>query len=442
MKTLNSWLNTSHQNKEITLGDLSRRHFIKLLAKAGATTAIGSLWLPGTVSAKHGAHVVVIGGGFGGSVCAKYIKLFDSSIDVTLIESNKNYITCPFSNTVLAGINKIDFITHSYEQLAAKYGINIMHSVASDIDPVNKKVVLQDGKRLHYDRLVVSPGIDFCKGQTAIKDCDNEIMPHAWKAGYQTLLLRKQLVSMKNGGVFVIAPPPKPFRGPPAPYERASLIAHYFKKNKPKSKILIIDPNDSFAKQELFMNGWEKLYPGMIEWIKDSPVKRADNKTMEIFTASGESYKGDVINLIPSQQAGTILEHSGLTEKNGWCNVNQKTFESSKQKDVYVIGDSSVAGDMPKTGHAANSQAKICAAAIVSDLDGNPMPEPSYSSSIYSLLGPKYAISLANVYRLSNGKISKVSGGDSPLKAKKKFRLKEAKYAAGWYKSITADMFS
>lgn len=424
------------------MDDFNRRRFIKLLAQAGTIAAASSLYLPGMVSAKKGAHVVIIGGGFGGSVCAKYIKLFEPSINVTLVEPNKNYITCPYSNTVLAGINKIDFITHSYDQLAAKYGINVIHSLASDIDTAGKRVALQNGKSLHYDRLVISPGISFCKGKGVIEDCDNEIMPHAWKAGDQTLLLRKQLTAMKNGGVFIIAPPPKPFRGPPAPYERASLVAHYFKNNKPKSKILIVDSSESFAKQELFMNGWEKLYPGMIEWVKDSPVIRAGNKTMEIFTASGESYKGDVINLIPPQQAGTIVEHAHLTNKDGWCDVNQKTFESSKQKDVYIIGDSSVAGDMPKTGHAANSQAKVCAAAVVSSIEGIQMPEPSYSSSIYSLLGPKYAISLASVYRFSNGKISKVSGGDSPLGAKKKFRLKEAKYAVGWYKSITADMFS
>ena len=422
--------------------DSNRRRFIKLLGQAGTIATASSLLFPGMVSAKKGAHVVIIGGGFGGSVCAKYIKLFEPSINVTLVEPNKNYITCPYSNTVLAGINKIDFITHSYDQLAAKYGIDVIHSVASDIDPVGKKVILQNGKSLHYDRLVVSPGISFCKGKAAIEGCDNEIMPHAWKAGDQTLLLRKQLTAMKNGGVFIIAPPPKPFRGPPAPYERASLIAHYFKNNKPKSKILIVDSSESFAKQELFMNGWEKLYPGMIEWVKDSPVIRANNKTMEIFTASGKSYKGDVINLIPPQQAGTIVEHAHLTNKDGWCDVNQKTFESSNQKDIYVIGDSSVAGDMPKTGHAANSQAKVCAAAVVSSIEGIQMPEPSYSSSIYSLLGPKYGISLANVYRITNGKISKVSGGDSPLDAKKKFRLKEAKYSEGWYKSITADMFS
>lgn len=424
------------------MNNLNRRRFIKLLAQAGASTAIGSLCLPGLVSAKQGAHVVVIGGGFGGSVCAKYIKLFEPSIKVTLVEPSKNFITCPFSNTVLAGINKIDYITHSYDQLAARYDIKVIHELASDIDTVNKTVLLQDDKKLHYDRLVVSPGISFCKGKAAIKDCDNEIMPHAWKAGAQTLLLRRQLEAMKDGGVFIIAPPEKPFRGPPAPYERASLVADYFKKNKKKSKILIIDPNDSFPKQELFINAWDKLYPGMIEWVKDSPVIRAGNKSMEIFTAAGNAYKGDVINLIPPQQAGTILNHSGLSNENGWCDVNQKTFESSKQKDIHIIGDSSIAGDMPKTGHAANSQAKVCAAAIVSSLDGIKMPEPGYSSSIYSLVGPKYAISLAAVYRFSNGKISKVSGGHSPLEAKKKFRLKEAKYAEGWYASITSDMFS
>jgi len=420
------------------LNDFSRRYFIKRLAQAGAITATSSLWLPAIASTKSAAHVVVIGGGFGGSVCAKYIKLFDSSIKVTLIEPSKNFITCPLSNTVLAGINKIDFITHSYDQLAAKYGINIINSVADDIDPISQKVILPDGKKLQYDHLVVSPGIDFRK---QIEGYDSKTMPHAWKAGPQTLLLRKQLNAMKNGGVFIIAPPVKPFRAPPAPYERASLVAHYFSKKNIKAKILIVDPSDSFSKQELFMSAWKKLYPGMIEWIKDSPVKRVNNRAMEIVTTSGKTYKGDVINIIPPQQAGLILQRAGLAEQNGWCRVNQKTFESNKQKNIHIIGDASIAGDMPKTGHAANSQAKICAAAIVSNLNGSKMPEPSYSSSIYSLLNPKYAISLAAVYRLINGRISEVSGGDSPLKAKKKIRLKEAKYAAGWYKSITADMF-
>lgn len=417
---------------------VNRRQFIKHVAQAGVATALGSLWLPGILSAKNTATVIVIGGGFGGSVCAKYIKLFDSNINVTLIEANKNFITCPYSNTVIAGINKIDFITRNYNRLGSKYDINIINSFAKNIDPVNKKVVLQDGQTLTYDQLVISPGISFRK---FIEDYDSQSMPHAWKAGTQTTLLRKQLEAMKDGGVFIIAPPSKPFRGPPAPYERASLVAHYFKKNKPKSKILIIDSSDSFPKQNLFIQGWDKLYPGMIEWVKNSSVSRASNKTMEIFTASGETYKGDVINLIPPQQAATILQNNGLTDSNGWCNVNQKTFESNTQKNIYILGDAINAGDMPKTGHAANSQAKNCASAIVSKLNNTPMPEPTYNSSIYSLIGPKYAVSMAATYRYINGRITKESGGHSPLSARKKFRLKEAKYAAGWYKSITADMF-
>lgn len=420
------------------MNNQSRRNFIKKLAQAGASTAFGSLWLPTVSLATSNAHVVVIGGGFGGSVCAKYIKLFDPSVKVTLIEPAKKFITCPFSNTVLAGLNKMDFITHGYDQLVGKYDVKLVHDMAKEIDPVNRKVSLQGGNVLQYDKLVVSPGIDF---KPAITGYDEQAMPHAWKPGSQTSLLKKQLSTMKDGGVFIIATPPEPFRGPPAPYERAGLVAHYFKKNKAKSKILIVDSNEHFAKQELFMQGWEKLYPGMIEWVKDSPVIRVDNKTMEIFTSSGKSYKGDVMNVIPPQQAGLILQQTGLSGNDGWCEVNQKTFASGKHKDIHVIGDSSIAGDMPKTGHSANSQAKICAAAIVSGLNGKEMSEPVYSSSIYSMIGPKYAVSMAAVYRFADGKIKQVSAGDSAYDANKRTRLKEAKYAQGWYKSITGDMF-
>lgn len=421
------------------MNNQSRRDFIRKLLQAGAATVTGSLMYPSISLARSNAHVVIIGGGFGGSVCAKYIRIFDPSIKVTLVEPSKQFITCPFSNTVLTGLNKMGFITHSYDKLAAKHNIDLVHDKASDIDPVNRKITLQGGKTLQYDKLVVSPGIDF---RQIITGYDENVMPHAWKPGAQTTLLSKQLASMKKGGVFIIATPPEPFRGPPAPYERASLVAHYLKKNKPGSKILIVDSNGHFAKQELFMQGWEELYPGMIEWVKDSPISRVDNKSMTLFSSSGQSFKGDVINVIPPQQAGAILHKSGLVGSNGWCDINQKTFESSKHKDIHIIGDSAIAGDMPKTGHSANSQAKICAAAIVSSLGGKVMPEPVYSTSIYSLIGPKYAVSLAAVYRFTDGKIRQVSSGHSEIDANKRFRLKEAKYAEGWYKSITDDMFS
>lgn len=338
------------------------------------------------------------------------------------------------------------FITHNYDQLRDSKKVNVINDTVVDIDATKKTVALNNGKKLSYDRLVISPGIgfkwDLIQGYD---EAASNIMPHAWKAGEQTILLRKQLQSMDDGGVVIIAPPPEPFRAPSAPYERASLIAYYLKKAKPKSKILIVDSNKTFAKQALFEAGWKKLYPGMIEWVSGSDVgviERADAGSMQLFSSSGQKFKGSVINLIPPQQANTIAINSALTDKDGWCPVNQKTFESSKQKNIHVIGDASIAGDMPKTGHAANSQAKICAAAIVSDIKGVDMPEFAYSTSVYSLLSKKYSISRASVYRLKNNQIKAVSSGDSSVKARKKVRLQESKYALGWYKSITADVFA
>ncbi len=300
---------------------------------------------------------------------------------------------------------------------------------------------------LQSDCLVVSPGIDF--RWDAIEGYDeaaSQIMPNAWKAGTQTKLLRDQLAAMKDGGTVIIAPPANPFRCPPGPYERASLIAHYLKQNKPKSKILILDAKDHFSKQPLFMQGWEKLYPGMIEWVEASmggSLKRVDTKTKMLYSTDDDDYKGDVINVIPPQKAGAIAHKAGLVNADGWCPVNQRTFESEIHKDVHVIGDACIAGNMPKSGFAANSQAKVCAAAIVTSFSGGTMPEPSYVNTCYSLVGPEYGISVAAVYRLTDEGIVKVkgSGGVSLREAKAEFRKKEAKYATGWYMSITNDIF-
>ena len=425
---------------------LNRRNFIKLASATAVPLLSGFPGLSFRAIAATNSRVVVIGGGFGGATCASYLRLFDPSIEVTLVEPAKVYVTCPFSNTVLAGMHDMDFITHNYNKLRDRRNINIVHDSVVDIDPASKKVILKNGSKLAYDILVVSPGIGFRQGLIQGYDEPSAtIMPHAWKAGKQTILLRKQIEAMDDGGVVIIAPPPEPFRAPPAPYERASLIAYYLKKNKPKSKILIVDSNKSFAKQGLFEAGWEKLYPGMIEWISGSEVgyiNRVDTAAMQIFSSSGKVFKGSVINLIPPQQANTIAVKAGLTDKKGWCPVNQQTFESSIHKKIHVLGDACMAGDMPKTGHSANAQAKICAAAIVSELQGKAMPVPVYSSSIYSQISPKYAISMASVYRLKNNIITTVSGGDSAKKASKKIRLKESKYAAGWYKAIIADVFA
>jgi len=429
------------------MNKFDRRDFIKLLGGSGMMLASMS---PLSVFAKNkapSARIIIVGGGFGGATCAKYLNIFDASLSVTLIEPSERFKTCPFSNAVLSGIRDLDSISHGYKA-HEKRGINIVHDKVTQIDAGGKNVTLGNGETLPYDRLVLSPGIDFkWEDVEGMNASDAEIIPHAWQGGQQTTLLRNQLVSMKDGGTFIIAPPVNPFRCPPGPYERVSLIAHYLKQHKPKSKIMILDAKSKFSKQALFMQGWEKLYPGMIEWVSADNGGRIDHvdlKNKTIHTEMGDEHKADVINFIPPQKAGLIAQTAGLSNNDGWCPVNQRTFESKVHPDIHIIGDASIAGKMPKSGFAANSQGKVCAAAIVSALYGKKMPEPSYVNTCYSLVSPDYGISVAAVYRYSSDKgIYKVegSGGVSPADADAMFRKQEARYAKGWYDSIVSDSF-
>jgi sulfide dehydrogenase [flavocytochrome c] flavoprotein subunit len=420
----------------------TRRDFFRV---AGAGAALS--FFHGASAREQGAHIVVIGGGFGGATCAKYLTLWGSGLKVTIVEPDKQYLTCPFSNYVLAGFRSVRSITQTYDGLR-KRGVQVIHDYATAIDPVSRKVTLKHGKPLAYDRLVVSPGVDIKWG--AIKnytDVAAVAMPHAWKAGPQTTLLRKQLVSMKNGGTLVIVAPPNPFRCPPGPYERASVIAHYFKRAKPKSKIVILDTKDAFSKQSLFVEGWRKLYGNMIEWVpgsKGGMVTAVNTKKMTVETEIGVSHKGDVINVISPQMAGRIAIASGLANDQGWCPINPVTFESAKHKYIYVIGDAAIAGAMPKSGFAANSQAKTVAAAIIADMAGRAPSEPTYVNTCYSLLSPDYGISVAGVYRAGPNGITEIpgSGGVSPKEMDEAFRAEEARYTFGWYTNITADIWA
>ena len=426
------------------MGNTTRRNFVLSVGALGAATSV--LGWPVIGRAKTaGGRVVVIGGGFGGASCAKYLRRLSTDIDVTLVERDSRFMTCPFSNAVLGGLYDMDFITHGYDALRDKYGVKVVHDSAVDIDADAKKVRLAGGSSLQYDRLVVSPGIDL--RWNAIEGYDeaaSTTMPHAWKAGEQTTILRRQLEAMPDGGVVIIAPPANPFRCPPGPYERASLIAHYLKKNKPRSKILIYDAKPKFSKQPLFEQGWQALYPGMIEWISESEggaIDAVDVKAMTVNPTFGDPQKGDVINVIPPQKAGMIAEIAGLADESGWCSVDQRTFESKAHKDIHVIGDASIATPMPKSGFAASSQGKVCATAIVASLSGQEMPDPSYVNTCYSLVGPDYGISVAAVYRLGDNGIAAVAGagGVSPKDADAEFRVAESRYALGWYQSITSD---
>jgi sulfide dehydrogenase [flavocytochrome c] flavoprotein subunit len=429
---------------------ISRRGFIKLMGVTGAASSLGLVGMGGVAHAHTGGHVVVIGGGYGGATAAKYIKKFDSSIAVTLIEPKKVYASCPASNWVISGMKPMKFIQLTYGTLAKKYDIKVVHDMATAIDADARKVKLKGGEWISYDRSIVSPGIGFrwdtIEGYEATV---TEKIPHAWNAGQQTELLRSQLEAMEDGGTVIIAAPPNPFRCPPGPYERASLIAYYFKMNKPKSKILILDAKQKFSKQGLFTAGWEKLYgygtdKSLIEWVPGPEGKvisvDAENRTV----TAGELedvYKGDVINVIPAQKAGHIAEVSGLTDESGWCPVDPKTWESKNVPNVHVIGDAAIQSPLPKSGYAANSEAKVCAAAVVDLITDHEPGVPSWVNTCYSLVGPQYGISVAMVYELtSEGKVGKVkgSGGLSPKDGN---RILEALYAQNWYNNIIDDTF-
>jgi sulfide dehydrogenase [flavocytochrome c] flavoprotein subunit len=425
------------------MSKVTRRDFLRFAGAAG----IGAFGLPATARAQRRgtAHVVVVGGGFGGATCARYLRHLDPAIKVTLIEPARQFVTCPFSNYVIAGWRSIDSISHGFTSIQ-RAGIEVVHDRVSAIDADKRRVRLGGGGSLAYDRLVVAPGIDFRYG--AIEGYDEsaaELMPHAWKAGPQTLLLRRQLEAMPDGGTFIMVPPANPFRCPPGPYERASVVANYLKRHKPRSKILILDQKEAFSKQALFMDGWQKLYPGMIEWIPASKGAKVNSVNPRTRTVEGDfdRFRGDVVNFIPPQRAGEIAHAAGLTDDSGWCPIDPQTFESKRHKGIYVIGDAAIASPMPKSGFAANSHGKRVAWVISAELRGEALEDAVFTNTCYSLVAPEYGISVANIYRLTDQGIVEVktAGGVSPREADDAFRADEAKYARGWYASITRDIW-
>ena len=365
---------------------------------------------------------------------------------MTLVERGPSFVTCPFSNTVIGGLQDLDSLTHGFEGLR-RHGVTVLEAEAVAIDVQGRTVRLAGGGSLPYDRLVLSPGIDL--KWNAIEGYDEGAasrMPHAWKAGAQTALLRRQLEAMEDGGLVVIAVPESPYRCPPGPYERASLIADYLNREKPRSKVLILDAKDGFSKQELFREGWDRLYPGLVEWVGFSGggnVVAVDPQAMEVRT-DFDSFRANVANIIPPQRASRLVDTAGLAAEGDWCEVDQRTFESAVVPNIHLLGDAIFAGAMPKSGFSANSQAKVCARAIVALLREEEPPEPVYVNTCYSLLAADYGISVAAVYRLDDtGEIAPVpgSGGVSPADAPLAFRRAEADYARGWYASIIADVY-
>lgn len=423
-------------------GNFTRRQILTYTGAAGLLPLVS-----GCATSAAGAKVVVVGGGFGGASTARALKRLDPTISVTLVERSETYVTCPFSNAVIAGLKDISFITHSYEGVK-KAGINVVHDEVTGIDAGKREVKLKGGAALSYDRLVVAPGIDFkWNGIEGYDQAAAEIVPHAWKAGAQTLLLRRQLEALPDGGLVILAAPGNPYRCPPGPYERASLIAHYLKTKKPRSKLIILDAKDAFSKQGLFQDAWAKLYKGIVEWVpasKDGKVVAVDAKQRTAVTEFKTRFKADVLNVIPPQQAGLIAGIAGLTDKSGWVPVKPQTFESAQVPGVYVVGDATIATPMPKSGFIATAHGKAVAAAVIADLTGRTPSDPFWINTCYSQIAPDYAISVAGVYRNTEKGLAEVpnSGGVSPKDADAGFRALENQYAEAWYKAITSDTFA
>jgi NADPH-dependent 2,4-dienoyl-CoA reductase/sulfur reductase-like enzyme len=419
-----------------------RREFLKSAIAVGASAALFSV---PAIARGAAPRVVVVGGGFAGASCARALRKADPAIAVALVEANATFTACPFSNAVIAGFRELSTQQFTYERVAAD-GIVVVRTTATAVDAQGRSVRLADGTRLPYDRLVLAPGIDIRWG--ALPGYDEAAagqMPHAWRAGEQTFLLRRQLEAMEDGGLVVISAPANPFRCPPGPYERASLIAHYLKTKKPRSKLIVLDAKDAFSKQRLFQSAWNELYPGLLEWVplsKGGGVTSVDAATRMLVTDFGR-HKATVANVIPPQKAGRIADTAGVADRTGWCPIDPVTFESKLVPRIHVIGDAAIAGAMPKSAFAANSQAKTCAEAVARLVTGGAPSVPKLINTCYSLVAPDYGISIAGVYQPSSGQLAEVhgSGGVSPADATRETRTLEAVLAESWFRTITAESF-
>jgi NADPH-dependent 2,4-dienoyl-CoA reductase/sulfur reductase-like enzyme len=429
-------------SEEVPMNSLpmvTRRNVVGGVAASAAVSAF-----PCPSRAQSAARVVVIGGGFAGASCARALRRKDPRLQVTLIEPNRVFTACPFSNEVIAGLRELKTQQFGYDKIRAE-GVNVIAHAATTVDAQKHLVRLADGTALNYERLVLAPGIDF--RFDSLPGYSEEVaarMPHAWKAGEQTLLLRRQIEAMEDGGLVVIAAPAAPLRCPPAPYERASLIAYYLKARKPRSKILILDAKDGFPQQRLFEDAWKKLYPGMIERVSLSQggrVTSVDPATNTIVTDFG-NYTAQVANVIPPQKAGRIAELADTADKTGWCPIDPVTFASSLVPDIHVIGDACFGGTIPKSASAATGQAKACAEAVTSLLSGKAPETPKLTGTCYNTVAPGYAFSQVGVYQPRNGMFAEIEGlVTSPVDAPRELRAREAANARVWYKTVTVEAF-
>jgi sulfide dehydrogenase [flavocytochrome c] flavoprotein chain len=422
----------------MTMEKFKRRDFLKFSGAAGVLSLAGCA---GTGGAK--ARVVVIGGGYGGATASKYIRMWDPGIEVIMVEREPMFTSCPISNLVLGGYRSMEDIRHGYDGLR-KHGVRVVQDEATAIDTGKKTVRLQRGGDLQYDRLVVSPGVDFMfnevEGYESAMSAGRVL--HAWKAGPQTVELRRQLVAMRDGGLYVLSIPTAPYRCPPGPYERVSQIASYFKQHKPRSKVLLLDANpDVTSKGPLFKRAWEDLYKGILEYRGGQKAVAIEGNSVKL---EFDTVKADVLNVVPPHRAGDIAAKAGLiTTNNRWCDVDWRTMESKAAKGVHVLGDSTLsASGMPKSGHMANSHAKVCAAAVIALLNGQePDPFPVMNNTCYSFVSDKEVIHVASVhqYEASQNTILPVKGSGGVSAARSEL---EGTYAWSWARNIWADMLT
>lgn len=419
---------------------LNRRHFIAVGTAAAATLSVPAVLAEGAGRPR----VVVIGGGAGGATAARYIaKDSKGAIDVTLVEPTRSYFTCFFSNLYIGGFTGLEDIAHTYGALAATYGINVIHDRAIAIDRDAKTVSLGGGALLSYDKLILSPGIDFVEDAVpGWSVAAQNRMPHAYKAGSQSELLKAQIMAMPEGGLFAMVAPPNPYRCPPGPYERVSMVAHVLKQTNPTAKILVIDPKEKFSKQALFEEGWQRHYGGMVERIGPDfggTNVRVDPGAMTV-DIDGTVEKVDVCNVIPAQQAGRIAHLAGVTDGR-WAPVNAADMSSRTDPDVHVLGDAAAQGDMPKSGFAANSQAKVCAMAVRGALTGSKVFPAKFTNTCWSLIAENDGVKVGATYEATEEKIAKVDGFISQTGEDTATRKATFEESVGWYAGITADMF-
>ncbi len=425
----------------MTGAKVHRRHVLKSAAAGAAALGFSAP----LIAQASGPRVIVIGGGFGGTSCARALRKADPRMSVTLVEANPTFTAMPQSSAAIAGLFELTHQQFGYGRIKDA-GVAVAISAAKAVDPEKRTVRLADGASLAYDRLVLSPGIEFRAG--AIPGYDSKaaaIMPAAWNNGEEVALLRRQLEAMDDGGTVVITSPVNPARCPPAPYERASLIAHYLKTKKPRSKVIVLDSKEGFTMQKLFEAAWKELYPGMIEWIglsNGGALSSVEAGTKTLVT-DFDKYQATVANVIPPQKARHAADLAGVADRTGWCPVDPVTFESRLQKNIHVIGDAAIAGAMPRSASAAHSQGTICAAAIAAQISGRKPEPPALNSSCYSLIAPDYAISQRGIYRPVDDQYAEADGGAiiSPAGASRGARKEEAEQAHAWYGTITREVF-